>query len=300
MLDGVTLDQLRMLIAIADTGSFTAASKHVQRAQSAVSQSIATLEDQLGVTLFDRSTRRPRLTEAGEVIVAEARMVIVRAARLRATANALAGGAPGHLTIAIGIVVPVDPMVEVLDTFRDAFPGVSLRVLRVDIGGAPDLVSSGQADLGIAGAISLTGYDEDAFDRHAVGSADIAIVAAPDHPLVQLGRPLTDADVQDHRQLVPVTRGDFANRLVHDTWEVGDLTLRCRMLRRGLGWGTAPIAEIAEDLARGTLVPLQLEARSEETLRVPLLAFTRTDRATGPALDWLIRRLRDVFGDAGS
>lgn len=59
MLEGVTLDQLRMLSAFAETGNFTAAAKYVSRAQSAVSHAIARLERQLGVTLFDRSIKQP-------------------------------------------------------------------------------------------------------------------------------------------------------------------------------------------------------------------------------------------------
>ena len=65
MLDGVSLDQLRTFIAAADTGSFSAAGRRLSRAQSVVSQTIASLEAQFGVPLFDRAGRYPRLTEQG-------------------------------------------------------------------------------------------------------------------------------------------------------------------------------------------------------------------------------------------
>jgi DNA-binding transcriptional LysR family regulator len=65
MLDGVSLDQLRTFIAAADKGSFSAAGRHLRRAQSVVSQTLANLEGQLGVKLFDRSAR-PDAAQSGE------------------------------------------------------------------------------------------------------------------------------------------------------------------------------------------------------------------------------------------
>src|SRR5712691_9904142 len=62
MLDGVSLDQLRTFIAAADEGSFSAGGRRLRRAQSVVSQTLANLEAQLGVKLFDRSIREPALT----------------------------------------------------------------------------------------------------------------------------------------------------------------------------------------------------------------------------------------------
>ena len=67
MLDALTLDQLRILIAVAETGSFSAAARRLGRVQSAISQSVQSLEATLGVQLFDRETKTPRLSEAGRV-----------------------------------------------------------------------------------------------------------------------------------------------------------------------------------------------------------------------------------------
>jgi DNA-binding transcriptional LysR family regulator len=62
MLDGLTLDQMRTFVAVAEAGSFRTAATHLSRAQSAVSHAIGNLEAQLGITLFDRSGHRPMLT----------------------------------------------------------------------------------------------------------------------------------------------------------------------------------------------------------------------------------------------
>src|ERR1700678_4451497 len=75
MLEGVTIEQLRTLRAVAEAGSFTAAARKLGRVQAAVSQSIDRLEAQLGLRLFDRSGRVPRLTQHGEAVVAAAARV---------------------------------------------------------------------------------------------------------------------------------------------------------------------------------------------------------------------------------
>src|SRR5947199_342410 len=90
MLDAVTLDQLRTFIAAVDEGSFSAAGRKLRRAQSVVSQTLANLEAQLGVKLFDRSARYPRLTEEGRSLLADARSVADNIDEFKARARAMA------------------------------------------------------------------------------------------------------------------------------------------------------------------------------------------------------------------
>src|SRR6202044_3836666 len=99
MLDGVSLDQLRTFIAAADEGSFSAAGRRLKRAQSVVSQTLANLERQLRVTLFDRSRRIPVLTERGRALLVDARAVTGRADVFVARARSLAGGLEPELCI---------------------------------------------------------------------------------------------------------------------------------------------------------------------------------------------------------
>ena len=89
-----TVDQLLVLLAVVEEGSFTGAARRLGRANSAISYAIDTLEAQLGLPLFDRgTTRRPRLTHAGEAIVSEAKAVArsVEILRARVRGDSLAG-----------------------------------------------------------------------------------------------------------------------------------------------------------------------------------------------------------------
>src|SRR5438105_10985510 len=92
MLDAVTLDQLRTFLAAVDEGSFSAAGRKLGRAQSVVSQTLANLESQLAVRLFDRSARRPVLTPQGEALLRQAREVVGAMDVFKSSARGLAGG----------------------------------------------------------------------------------------------------------------------------------------------------------------------------------------------------------------
>jgi DNA-binding transcriptional LysR family regulator len=297
MLETVTLDQLRMLAAIAETGSFTAAARKVQRAQSAVSHAIAMLEAHLGVALFDRSGRIPVLTPEGQAILEDARVVLVRAERLKARARSMASGEEAELTVGASVVMPRAILIDILARLREAFPALSVRLFVEEVGGAPQLVADGTADLGIVGAPSLRASPADGTERIAIGFVDIVAVAAPDHPLAGIKRTLREADLLDHRQLVPTSRAvpRYPNRMVQDVWEIADLSVRCDMLRAGLGWGTAPLHMVAADIATGALVQLDITARPDEAMRVPLYAIHKTDHAPGPAGRHLIELIRQAL-----
>jgi DNA-binding transcriptional LysR family regulator len=87
----VTLDQLRTFIVAADKGSFSGAGRHLKRAQSVVSQTLANLEEQIGVKLFDRSSRFPVLTDQGRALLADARAITGNVDLFKARAKSRAG-----------------------------------------------------------------------------------------------------------------------------------------------------------------------------------------------------------------
>ncbi len=107
MIGSLTLDQLRVLVAIAEAGSFSAAGRELRRAQSAISQAVSNLEAIQGVELFDRRGHRPRLTDVGRVLVDQARSVLASATRFEAIAASTRAGVEPELTIAIDPLAPM-------------------------------------------------------------------------------------------------------------------------------------------------------------------------------------------------
>ena len=127
-LDSLTLDQLRVFEAIAETGSFSAAARKLRRAQSAVSYAVGNLEAQLGVALFERAGQRPVLTEAGRSLLSDARAIALKVDGLRARARGLQQGLETELALVVDVMFPMAVLVAALDEFRQVFPTVGVRL----------------------------------------------------------------------------------------------------------------------------------------------------------------------------
>src|SRR5258708_11748043 len=128
MLSAVTLDQLRVLVAIEETGSFSAAVRKLGRVQSAVSHAIKSLEETQGLALFDGSGRAPKFTDAGRALVAQARQVIMQVELFERTSTAIAAGLEPELTIAVDTIMPVEPVMRSLAGLQLEFPNLALTV----------------------------------------------------------------------------------------------------------------------------------------------------------------------------
>mgnify|MGYP001474754574 CR=1 len=101
-----TLDQLRQFVTTAECGSFSAAARRLGKAQSAVSTAISLLEADLNVPLFDRSGRNARLTDAGELLLLEARELLRQAEAFDNRARSLSSGNEARLSLALDEALP--------------------------------------------------------------------------------------------------------------------------------------------------------------------------------------------------
>src|SRR5438270_8757688 len=117
MLDGLTLDQLRTFIAAAEQGSFSSAGRKLKRAQSVVSHTLANLEGQIGVRLFDRSARYPRLTDQGKELLQAARDVADGVDGFKARARTMREGLEPELSVAIDVVYPMSALTRAVGLF---------------------------------------------------------------------------------------------------------------------------------------------------------------------------------------
>lgn len=293
-IESLSLDQLRVFVAVAEEGSFSAAARRFSRAQSAVSYSVSTLEQQLGVTLFDRGGYRPQLTPAGQTLLGDIAEIIARADRLKTQADAIARGLEPELALACDVLFPIDELGDILTEFQNAFPTVAVRAHIDVLGGVAELVSSGACAVGVLSTLvsvpaSLCGYP--------IEGALRVPVAAADHPLAQMKGPIATAGVRDQVQIVlsdrsDLTRGRDFGVLSRRVWRVSDLGARHQLIRKGLGWGNLPYHMAAADIAAGKLKLLRLEAVRYPGEIVPLTAVHRADLVPGPAARWMIDRLR--------
>lgn len=299
MLDGVSLDQLRAFIASVDEGSFSAGARRLHRAQSAVSELISNLEAQIGVTLFDRSERYPKLTPAGVLIAADARSVVANVDLLKARAKGISGGLEPELSAVVDVLFPFEAIAECAREFRDRFPRTPLRLFVEALGGAYKPVLDGSCSLGIVGSLPIA--PESVTVERLQGVAMI-MVAARDHPLVAYEGVIPKSELGKHVQLVLTDRSDMTTGREFGvmsplTWRLGDLFAKHAFLLKGLGWGGMPLHAVDQDLRDGRLVRLSIEDVPEAGLILPMSAVYLTAKPPGPAGRWLLERLKQCPGE---
>ena len=300
MLQSVSFDQLRMFVAAADEGSFSAAARKVRRTQSAVSEAILNLEAQLGVGLFDRAGRYPKLTSEGAILLADARAVIADVDAMKARAKGIAGGLEAELTAVVDVFLPISEVADFAREFRLNFPATPLRLYVEALGSAVQPVIEGRVALGIVGSLPAI---PEGLTKERLAEIKFMMVAAADHPLASYQGIIPKEVLSRHVQLVLTDRSDLsAGRefgvMSPATWRLGDLFAKHAFLVAGLGWGGMPLHTVANDIAEGRLVPLKVEDVPAEGLSLPIFAIYREAEPPGPAGRWMIERLRRLSSPA--
>ncbi|MGT2477444.1 LysR family transcriptional regulator [Paraburkholderia terrae] len=300
MLDGVSLDQLRTFIAAVDEGSFSAAGRSLRRTQSVVSQTLANLEAQTGIQLFDRSGRYPRLTAGGSALVNEARAVIRGMDGFKARARTLAGGLEPELAITVDAFFPLERLTAVTRDFSVEFPETPLRLYVEALGGATKRILDGDCPLGVIGS-ALVVPD----GLHAEKIVDVAMVTvvAPTHPLGGVARIIGMRELEYHVQLVLTDRTDLTEGKHFEVfsprvWKMADLHAKHEFLLAGFGWGHMPLAMVKSDIASGALHRLRLDKFEPVMPSIPMFAAYRKDTPPGPAGTWFVKALKS--GSAAS
>jgi len=294
MLDGVSLDQLRAFIAAVDEGSFSAGARRLNRAQSAVSELVSNLEAQIGVQLFDRTERYPKLTQAGVLLVADARAVIANINVFKARAKGISGGLEPELSAVIDVLFPIEAVADSASEFRVRFPRTPLRLYVEALGGAYQPVLDGRCSLGVVGSLPDAPASMSAEPLPAV---DMIMVAARTHPLAKLTGVIPKSELAKHVQLVltdrsELTQGREFGVMSPLTWRLSDLYAKHSFLLKGLGWGGMPLHAVKQDLKNRQLVKLLIEDLPEQGLALPMFAVYSSAQPPGPAGRWFIERLR--------
>jgi DNA-binding transcriptional LysR family regulator len=295
MLDGVSIDQLRTFLAAAEEGSFSAAGRRLGRAQSVVSQTLANLEAQIGVRLFERTGRYPALTGEGQALLADARRVASGMAGFKAHAKALAGGLEPELSICVDVMFPMVVLTKAIRGFEREFPQTPLRMEVEVLGAVLQPLIEDRCAFAVIGSLPEVPAQ---FTQEPLIDVPFVLVASADHPLAAVSGPVPRDILAEHVQIVLSDRsklsegrqfGVFSPRV----WRIADLGAKHAFIRAGLGWGGMPLTMVHEDLERGTLVELTTPDWTHE-LQMSMRAVHRVDRAPGVAGRWLIERLKET------
>jgi len=300
MLDGLSMDQLRTFIAAADEGSFSAAGRKLRRAQSVVSQTLANLEAQIDVQLFDRSARYPQLTEQGTALLAEARAVVSSMNGFKAKARTMAEGLEPELSVAVDVMYPMESLTVAVGLFRAAFPHTPLRLYVEALGAVIQPVLQGTCRLGIIGSMPVV---PDAVEAEKLLDVPMVTVTGNAHPLARRKGLIRMRELEEHVQLVLTDRTSLSDGKSYgvfspSTWRLADLGAKHAFLRAGFGWGHMPQAMVRHDLDTGALVQIQIENFQPRTPPIAMFAAYRKDAPPGPAGRWFLEQLKQADSPA--
>jgi DNA-binding transcriptional LysR family regulator len=255
---------------------------------------VQTIETNLGVQLFDRSGHKPRLTEAGLVLVGHARRVLAEAAQLERTAATISAGLEPELTLAIDSMVPTAPVIASLARLQARFPELAVTLFTESISASVRRVRDGTAILGLCALLPMT---EQELQAQRYASIKLVPVVAPSHLLAQETRLLTREILAQHVQLIltdPLqTVGPSFSIVSNRIWRFVDIGRRLDFLLAGFGWCMMPHHLVADHLAAGRLIRLPIDEPSLLPDAIPIFAIHQRSRALGFAARWLLQDFVD-------
>ncbi|WP_310052474.1 LysR substrate-binding domain-containing protein [Agrilutibacter niabensis] len=287
----LSLDALEMLDAIDRRGSFSGAGKELHKVPSTISYTVAKLEDDLGVQVFERLGPRVALTAAGQELLKEGRHLLKAAQDLELRVRRVASGWETEFSIGMDSVFsPLALEADIRDFYAVA-DSTRLRVALDQLTGTWEALMERRVDL-LIGATG-DGPSGGGYVSEVMGTIEFVFAVAPSHPLADRDRPLGKADLHEHRAIAVA---DSARKLLprtvgllfgQDTLTVPDMRTKLALQISGLGFGFLPEPVARGAIRAGLLVEKQVEEpRAAETVR---LAWRSGEE--GAALAWWIARM---------
>ena len=276
-----SLESLATFAQVAAEGTFSAAARKLGKSQSTVSETIANLEVDLNVTLFDRSQRQPALTEAGQVLLGQALQVLAANDRLNRSASQLSAGLEPRLTVVLSDTFQSETFENMLSQIDQRYPA-----LRFEYEDVVALVQQGRAHLGLMAA--QENYPPDMAHATLREASEIVLCVGRGHPLATLSG-VTKGHLKTERELRLSTYelDDKASAPSQSTWSAPGYLMLLEMATLGFGWAELP-RWMLHRFGRGQLVELAVPGWPRQ-IRVDAVWSTR--RPLGPAGAWLLQSL---------
>lgn len=296
-IEGLSLDQMRVALAVQETGSFAGAAKRFGRVQSAVSYAVGSLEAQLGVELFDRSGHRAVPSAPSMTLLREMAMIVARCDALRSTANALSRGTEPIVRIVVDQLFDTRRIAELLADFSVRFPSTRIELKAETMEAVIRQLETG-FDLGILASLATV-------PPHIASATIKPITLVPVASATWTGGGQNLDELRTHRvQIVLGPRNvpvEGANFLVYGarTWRVEDIYTKLALLREGAGWGYMPRHLVEGDLTAGRLQKMFIDGLPQEDHQ-PVFVLWQQGPQQGPAAKWLIRGLHNIGAVADS
>jgi DNA-binding transcriptional LysR family regulator len=291
------LRQLRYLVALAEERNFTRAAEREHIAQPALSQQVRRLEQETGLALVERTTRRVALTEAGELLLVRARRILAELDAAQADLQALSGVQTGHVLIGtIHTMGPIDLSLA-LGAFHQRHPGVELTVLEQSSEELAELLRVDELDLAF---LSVTERVEShGIGLHQLVSEELVAIVPRDHPLGARRR-VRMAELADQRFItyregarlreLLTSAGRAAGFEPQVALESNESQLIRRLVARGLGVAILPRSD-----ATGPGAEVSVATLVEPALRRDITLAWREGRRHTPAATEFLELCRTTY-----
>jgi DNA-binding transcriptional LysR family regulator len=285
----ITLDQWRALAAVVEGGSYAKAAEALHKSQSTITYAVQQIESLLAVEVFEIQGRKAVLTPTGRLLYRRARYLVDEAAALEQSAGRLSAGWEAQIQVAAEVIFPTWLLLKCLARFGEESPHTRIEVVESVIGHRTQALTEGGADLALFPEVPP------GFGGEALMAIRFVLVAAPQHPLHRLHRPLTLRDLRQHRHLIvretSPARASIVPVDVTQRWTFSELATSIEAARAGYGFAWLPEERIRPELSSGALVPLALREGSDRY--APLYLIFADPENAGPGTRRLAEILRE-------
>ena len=288
--DVLTPEALSLIDAVHRTGSMAAAAREMGVVPSALTYRIRQVEDALDVLLFDRSSRRARLTVAGKELLREGNRVLSELDAIANRVKRVATGWEPQLTLSVDSIISRSTIMELCEAFFALNPPTRLKLREEALSGTLQALTSGQADLAIGVALE-PGTSQELLSK-VLGNTRFIYAVAPHHPLAKAAEPITDSMMRTHRVVAvadSVQRGSGVTIGLlggQDVFTVPGMLAKLDAQMRGLGVGFLPEYLARPYIEAGRLVEKKV-SQKPRNMRVSY-AWRAAD---GKALQWWLKQL---------
>lgn len=246
--------QLNAFITVAEHQSFSKAAEQLYLTQSAVSKRIATLENDLDVTLFERFGQRIRLTEAGKTLLTDAREILDKVEQMKQHSDISKTRVAGKLRVATSHHIGLYRLPKILQNFVNQYPDVQLDMKFMDSEIAYEEVSQGTLDIAIA---TLPQYAE-GIQSIPLWKDELVVTFAASHPMTHYQQ-LGAETLAQYPAILP-DEGTFTRRIIDSVFNASGIeyslafstnyleTIKV-MVETGLGWSVLPKIMLSDSLS---------------------------------------------------
>ncbi len=293
MKNAITLDALRAIEAIHQQGSFAGAAKVLFKVPSALTYTIAKLESDLNVALFDRSKKRAVLTSAGQLIVEQGQQLLVATSALENAVQQLETGWETQLSITLDTLVPLPIIFSLISEFDQLNKMTVISINEEVLSGSWESLLSNHAQVVVGATGELPKGNVNVVE---IAKVEFCFAVAANHPLAEKTQIITGDDIKKFASIVVTDSATSYTRRTTGLLDtrrvirVSNMSAKINAQSMGLGIGFLPKHMIIDELRQGTLVIKEIEVP-----RQPEFIYMAWHKdMSGQALNWFIKKLQAV------